>query len=127
MATALRGKTTVRKGGKVDTKVGICEMLGLEPFTPHDLRRTAATLARDLGFSLARIAPCLDHAVTKDDFGRKIPTVTGRVYAKSNATCEKREVLDAVAAELRRIIETPATVKLATTKRASPELMRLAG
>src|SRR3984957_17371142 len=46
MATALRG-TKVK--GKVKTP-GICALLGLKPFTPHDLRRTAATLAGDLGF-----------------------------------------------------------------------------
>src|SRR5262249_48674084 len=39
MATALRG---TRK------TPGICKLLGLKPFTPHDLRRTAATLAGDL-------------------------------------------------------------------------------
>jgi hypothetical protein len=32
-----------------------------QPFTPHDLRRTAATLAGDLGFDDAWIAKCLDH------------------------------------------------------------------
>src|SRR5258706_3483559 len=45
MATALRG---TKHKGKVKTP-GICSLLGLRPFTPHDLRRTAATLAGDLG------------------------------------------------------------------------------
>ena len=47
MSEALRG--TKRSGGKV-RRTGICDLLGLKPFTPHDLRRTAATLAGDLGF-----------------------------------------------------------------------------
>jgi integrase len=66
MATALRGTRT--KDGVVNTP-GICALLGLKPFTPHDLRRTAATLAGDLGFSDAWIANCLDHAVAKDENG----------------------------------------------------------
>jgi len=37
MATALRG---TKHKGKVKTP-GICAPLGLRPFTPHDLRRTA--------------------------------------------------------------------------------------
>jgi integrase len=48
MATALRG-TKVK--GKVKS-TGICALLGLKPFTPHDLRRTAATLAGDLAVAL---------------------------------------------------------------------------
>lgn len=126
MATALRGNSRTRPNGKVQKIPGICSILGMAKFTPHDLRRTAATLAQDLCFSLARIAPCLDHAVTKDDFGRKIPTVTGRVYARSKALTEKREVLDAVAAELRRIIGQPASAKLSTARPVDRKLITLA-
>jgi integrase len=101
MATALRGVT--RKKGKVP---GICELLGLKPFCPHDLRRSSATLAGDLGFDDAMIAKCLDHAVSKK--GEAIvPSVTGKVYNHSKRMKEKRAVLDGVAAELRRIIGKP--------------------
>jgi integrase len=79
MATALRG--TKRKGGKVKTP-GICALLGLKPFTPHDLRRTAATLAGDLGFDDAWIAKCLDHTATKK--AEQAPSVTG-----SGAGCRR--------------------------------------
>ena len=103
MATALRG--TKRKNGKVKTP-GICALLGLKPFTPHDLRRTAATLAGDLGFDDAWIAKCLDHAATKK--AEQAPTVTGKVYNHSKRMKEKRAVLDGLAAELRRIIGKPA-------------------
>jgi len=103
MATALRG--TKRKNGKVKTP-GICALLGLKPFTPHDLRRTAATLAGDLGFDDAWIAKCLDHAVSKK--GEAIvPSVTGKVYNHSKRMKAKRAVLDGLAAELRRIIGQP--------------------
>jgi integrase len=102
MATALRG--TKCKNGTTKS-AGICELLGLKPFTPHDLRRTAATLAGDLGFDDAWIAKCLDHAATKK--AEQAPSVTGKVYVHSKRMKEKRAVLDAVAAELRRIIGQP--------------------
>jgi integrase len=103
MATALRG---TKSKGKVKTS-GICALLGLKPFTPHDLRRTAATLAGDLGFDQAWIAKCLDHAVVRKQ-EQIVPSVTGRVYELSKRMKEKRAVLGGVAAELRRIIGKPA-------------------
>ena len=108
MGTALRG--IKRKGGKVKTP-GICALLGLKSFTPHDLRRTAATLAGDLGFDDASIAKCLDHTVTKKG-DAIVPSVTGKVYNHSKRMKEKRAVLDGVAAELRRIIGEPAEAGL---------------
>src|SRR6516164_8956995 len=105
MATALRG--TRNKDGTVRTP-GICALLGLKPFRAHDLRRTAATLAGDLGFSDAWIAKCLDHAVAKDDNGTRVPTVTGRVYNHSKRMQQKRKVLDGVTAALREIVGAPA-------------------
>lgn len=103
MATALRG---TRVQGKVK-RTGICALLGLRAFTPHDLRRTAATLAGDLGFDDAWIAKCLDHVASKKS-EQIVPTVTGKVYNHSKRMKEKRAVLDGLAAELRRIIDQPA-------------------
>jgi integrase len=104
MATALRGTTYTQGKRKGQTKTpGICALLGLKSFTPHDLRRTAATLAGDLGFDDAWIAKCLDHAASKKS-EQIVPTVTGKVYNLSKRMKQKREVLDGVAAELRRII-----------------------
>ncbi|TQF29149.1 integrase [Bradyrhizobium sp. UNPA324] len=108
MADALRGD---KRKGKVRTP-GICQLLGLKPFTPHDLRRTAATLAGDLGFDDAWIAKCLDHAASKKS-EQIVPSVTGKVYNHSKRMKEKRAVLDGVAAELRRIIGKPAPTKQA--------------
>ena len=102
MATALRG-TKVK--GKVK-RPGICALLGLKPFCPHDLRRTSATLAGDLGFDDAWIAKCLDHAASKKS-EQIVPSVTGKVYNHSKRMKEKRAVLDGVAAELLRIIGKP--------------------
>jgi integrase len=104
MATALRG---TKHKGNVKTP-GICALLSLQPFTPHDLRRTAATLAGDLGFDDAWIAKCLDHAASKKQ-EQIVPSVTGKVYNHSKRMKEKRAVLDGVAAELRRIIGKPMT------------------
>jgi integrase len=101
LATALRGTKHEKNADKSKTP-GLCELLGLKPFTPHDLRRTAATLAGELGFSDAAIAKCLDHAVTKDD-GEQVARVTG-VYVRSKRMNQKRAVLDGIADELRRII-----------------------
>jgi integrase len=105
MATALRGDRKAK---------GLCELLGLKPFTPHDLRRTAATLAGELGFSDAAIAKCLDHAVTKDE-SEKVNRVTG-VYVRSKRMNQKRAVLDGIAAELRRIVGKPASATDAGTE-----------
>jgi len=102
MADALRGD---KRKGKVRTP-GICALLGLRPFTPHDLRRTAATSAGDLGFEDAWIAKCLDHIASKKS-EQIVPSVTGKVYNHSKRMKEKRAVLDGVAAELRRIIGEP--------------------
>jgi integrase len=46
---------------------GIYELLGLDPFTPHDLRRTAATWARRV---VSKISLCLDHRFTSEKWHR---------------------------------------------------------
>src|SRR5262249_35131211 len=102
MATALRG---TKRNGKVKTP-GIYALLGLRPFTPHDLRRTAATLAGALEFDDEWIAECCDHPASKKG-DVVVPTVTGNVYNHSKRMKEKRAMLDGVAAELRRIIGKP--------------------
>jgi integrase len=111
MATALRG---TKHKGKVKSP-GICALLGLKPFTPHDLRRTAATLAGDLGLDDAWIAKCLDHAASKKS-EQIVPTVTGKVYNHSKRMKEKRAVPDGVAAELGRIISQSVPTTQAETE-----------
>ena len=59
----------------------------LQLFTPHDLRRTAATLAGDLGFDDAWIAKCLDHAASRKQ-EQIVPSVTGKVYNHSKRVKE---------------------------------------
>jgi integrase len=114
MASALRGTQKLVKGVKVTRTPGICELLGLAPFTPHDLRRTAATMCGELGLSEAGISLCLDHQANKDENGKPLPAVTRKVYnlATRARVAKKREVLDAWAVELRRIIGEPAETGL---------------
>ena len=120
MANALRGTWRIKNGKKVVKTVGICELLGLEPFTPHDLRRTAATMCGELGLSEAGIALCLDHQASKDENGKPLPAITRKVYnlATRARVARKREVLDAWATELRRIISEPMEAKAADTEMA---------
>lgn len=98
LSHALRGKR-----GK-NGHIGICELLGLKRFTPHDLRRTAASLCGDIQIPDAEIAKCLDHQKGAGENVAAVPSVTGRVYVQSKRLTEKRAVLDALDAALREII-----------------------
>jgi integrase len=107
MSGALRGTKKLVKGVKVTRTPGICELLGIELFTPHDLRRTAATMCGELeGVSDAAISLCLDHQASKDENGKPLPAVTRKHYnlATKKRVTEKRKVLDTWATELRRIV-----------------------
>jgi integrase len=110
MSNALTGTKETKNGKQVTRTPGICQLLGIAPFTPHDLRRTAATMCGELGLSEASIALCLDHQANKDENGKPLPAVTRKVYnlATRVRVAKKREILDAWAIELRRIIGEPA-------------------
>ena len=85
---------------------GICTLLDIPKFTPHDLRRTAATGARNLGVPLSKVSMCLDHAVKREE-GVSIPAVTTDHYvfiADHRELAEKREVLEKLADAIRRIV-----------------------
>lgn len=73
-------------------------IMGVDPWTPHDLRRTMATRMEELGISPFIIGHLLNHlSVTK-------ATVTTQVYARYDYAREKREALDLWAARLDGII-----------------------
>ena len=63
----------------------------------------------ELDLSEAGISLCLDHQANKDENGKPLPAVTNKVYNKSTRirVAKKREVLDAWAVELRRIVGKP--------------------
>lgn len=95
ISQALNGKKNGKKNGeKVEDRIGIREFLGMKHFTAHDLRRTAATVARRAGAPRPDVKAMLDH-VNGD--------VT-EVYDKYDMLKEKRQVVDILADELRRII-----------------------
>jgi integrase len=99
MSQALRG---VKYKGKVK-QLGICEWLGIRPFRPHDLRRTAAHLAQTKAQQPRwKIALCLDHQTDED--GHEVSRVTDEHYVQSQHMVEKLEVLTAWEAVLKDII-----------------------
>lgn len=61
---------------------------------------------RRAGLPENSIALCLDHQPSKDENGTPLPAVTRKVYNKATRIMVERkgEVLDAWAAELRRIV-----------------------
>jgi integrase len=71
---------------------------GVEPFTSHDLRRTAATRMEELGVSPFVVAHVLGHvSVTK-------ASVTSRVYARYDYAREKRAAVEVWEAHLRALV-----------------------
>lgn len=70
------------------------ELIGLPPFTPHDLRRTAATQMASSGITRLVISKILNHAET---------SVTA-VYDRHGYDTEKRRALDAWGRKLEDII-----------------------
>jgi integrase len=73
---------------------GVFEM----PATPHDLRRTAATLLGRLEIDQMTIARVLNHASTTK------ATVTGSTYDRHTYERQMRRALEALDAEVRRIL-----------------------
>jgi integrase len=82
------------------------KLFGLEPFTPHDLRRTAATHMTSLGVPRLHVGKVLNHS-DKDD--------TTAVYDRYHYWDEKNTALNVWARELRAIIagKAPKVVPIA--------------
>ena len=72
--------------------------MGVKPWTPHDLRRTAATQMEELGVSPIVIGHVLNHESTKK------ATITSKVYARYDYAREKGEALSLWSARLEGII-----------------------
>jgi integrase len=110
LSQALAGKKNGKKvADKTEDRVGIRELLGMEHFTAHDLRRTAATIARRAGAPRPDVKALLDH-VNGD--------VTD-VYDKYDMLKEKRQVVNLLASELRRIVGDRPTMASASDRRAA--------
>jgi integrase len=78
------------------------EHFGLPRFTPHDLRRTAATHMTRAGISRFIVGKVLNHSE------QGVTTV----YDRASYDREKRAALDKWACELRRILGAPKKAKL---------------
>lgn len=87
------------------SKMGISEYLGMEPWTPHALRRTSATILEQLGYDDATIGKVLTHKapgkdaapVTRDHYLVAKPIIARPVDSRIKA-------LDDLDAALREII-----------------------
>lgn len=74
-------------------------VLGVPPWTPHDLRRTAATGMEEIGVSPFIIGHVLNHvSATK-------ASITSKVYARYDYAKEKERALDLWAARVTGIVE----------------------
>jgi integrase len=88
-------------------------ILGIEAFTPHDLRRSMATHLEGLGVSPFVIGHVLNHiSVTK-------ASVTSKVYARYDYGKEKRAALELWADRLQAIIAGDADKIVPLTARAA--------
>jgi integrase len=97
-----RGPITVTSVGKAVERSR--EHFGINPFTSHDLRRTAATRMEEIGISPFIVAHVLGHvSVTK-------ASITSKVYARYDYAREKREAVEKWAEHLRGIFEGAAAV-----------------
>jgi integrase len=107
---ALAGKSRIERliitpRGKPLTSQNLARAVGRlfastfsEPMTPHDLRRTAATIMGRLDIDHMTIARVLNHASTTKR------TVTGSVYDRHDYLPQKRRALEALEAEVHRIL-----------------------
>ncbi|MER9593277.1 tyrosine-type recombinase/integrase [Mesorhizobium australicum] len=85
-------------------KRGKATILGVEPWTSHDLRRSAATHMEELGISPFIIGHVLNHvSATK-------ASITSRVYARYEYMKEKREALELWADRVARIVSNSAEI-----------------
>lgn len=93
LSAALNGRPAK---GKRAARKGIREHLGMAHFTPHDLRRTAATIARRGGAKREDVKAVLDH----------LEGDVTATYDKYDMLPEKRLVAAILEAELRKIVGT---------------------
>lgn len=83
MANALLGIKTPTKGKRVPRTLGICKLLGLAPFTPHDLRRTAATMCGRAWLIGRRNLAVPRPSGQQDDNGKPLQVITRKVYNRA--------------------------------------------
>ncbi len=92
-----KGDSPIRVGALSDS-LRRNHHLGLEPFTAHDLRRTAATAMASLGIDRLTLSKILNH----------VETGVTAVYDRATYDKQKRRALERWARKLRSIIGEPA-------------------
>jgi integrase len=99
---ATTGHAIAKAVKREETKDGTT--MGIASWTPHDLRRTAATRMEEIGISPFIVGHLLNHATVTE------ATITSKVYARYDYAREKREALDLWADRLDGIISGTANV-----------------
>jgi integrase len=94
-ASPARPGLSIRRDSLANASERIAAKLGIAKFTPHDLRRTAATILERKGTPFSVIGALLNH--TKSG-------VTG-VYARHDFAAEKRAAVETLANHLHNLIE----------------------
>lgn len=98
-APGFRGSVTAASVPKALKRLEVDDLvLGVPSWTPHDLRRTAATHMEMLGVSPHVIGHCLNHISTTRN------SITSSVYAKYSYDAEKAEALTIWADRLDAIV-----------------------
>jgi integrase len=92
-------------------QMGVLQYLGMEPWTPHDLRRTSATILEQLGFDDGLIGKVMTHKAT----GKDVAPVTRAHYLVAKQIIARPvdpriAALDALDTALREILGLPAAI-----------------
>jgi integrase len=97
------------------------KLFGCEPFTPHDLRRTAATHITSLGIPRLHVSKVLNHlTVPKVSNHADAASDTTAIYDRHHYWDEKKRALEVWETELRAIIagKKPKVVAIGKGRRA---------
>jgi integrase len=86
---------SIRRDSLANASARLANKLAIAPFTPHDLRRTAATILERKGVPFSVIGALLNHSKAG---------VTA-VYARHDFAAEKRSAVETLATHLRNLIE----------------------
>lgn len=87
-------KASIERHSLSQAVIAICEHLNMEKWTPHDLRRTAATLAARAGADDSWVQALLSH----------IPPGVTKIYNRYDKLKEKRQAVDVLALQLSSIL-----------------------
>jgi integrase len=98
LAKMLHGRQRPEREKKPGAKRAASSVLLLDggPFTPHDLRRTGASLMQSLGVRMEVVEKCLNHTLPK----------LVKVYQRADLLDERRAAFDLLGARLAGLVDT---------------------